>query len=198
MEEYIKKSALVAEIEKRKKQNEEWKNSCKGIGSLAARMVIQEDINILSLIDTLEVKEYYEEYDGFLGKELKMVDDEIERLEKLKVKEVDLESNDAMNTEVDDSNISCNSTFCSVHTTCKYFNPEKESNVKHCFGGVPMQLKQRKESAVKDVDLEKYYHDFLQKEWFDKNCSRTVSEMMAFTAKHFFELGLKAQKGIKL
>ena len=44
---------------------------------------------------------------------------------------------------------------------------------------------------VKEVDLDKYYHDFLQKEWFDKDCSRTISEMMAFTAKHFFELGLK-------
>jgi len=49
---------------------------------------------------------------------------------------------------------------------------------------------------VKEVDLEKYYHEFLQKEWFGKNCGRTVSEMMAFTAKHFFELGRKAaQKG---
>lgn len=49
---------------------------------------------------------------------------------------------------------------------------------------------------VKEVDLKKYYHDFLQKEWFDKIRVRTVSEMMAFTAKHFFELGLKvAQKG---
>ena len=48
---------------------------------------------------------------------------------------------------------------------------------------------------VKEVDLEKYYQDFLQKEWFGKNCNRTISEMMAFTAKHFFELGLKAQKG---
>ena len=44
---------------------------------------------------------------------------------------------------------------------------------------------------MKEVDLEKYYHDFLQKEWFDKNCNRTMSEMMAFTAKHFYELGLK-------
>ena len=43
----------------------------------------------------------------------------------------------------------------------------------------------------KEVDLEKYYHDFLQKEWFDKNCCRTISEMMAFTAKHFFELGMR-------
>ena len=48
---------------------------------------------------------------------------------------------------------------------------------------------------VKEVDLEKYYHDFLQKEWFGKNGNRTISEMMAFTAKHFFELGLKEQKG---
>ena len=49
---------------------------------------------------------------------------------------------------------------------------------------------------VKEVDLEKYYHDFLQKEWFGNSHVRTVSEMMAFTAKHFFELGLKvAQKG---
>ena len=48
---------------------------------------------------------------------------------------------------------------------------------------------------VKGVDLEKYYHEFLQKEWFGNSHVRTVSEMMAFTAKHFFELGLKAQKG---
>ena len=52
---------------------------------------------------------------------------------------------------------------------------------------------------VKEVDFEKYYHEFLQKEWFGNSHVRTVSEMMAFTAKHFFELGLsvsnKAQKG---
>ena len=49
---------------------------------------------------------------------------------------------------------------------------------------------------VKEVDVEKYYHDFLQKEWFDGNHARTVSGMMFFTAKHFYELGLKAvQKG---
>ena len=48
---------------------------------------------------------------------------------------------------------------------------------------------------VKDVDLEKYYHEFLQKEWFGNLHVRTMSEMMAFTAKHFFELGLKVQKG---
>ena len=48
---------------------------------------------------------------------------------------------------------------------------------------------------VKEVDLDDYYHKFLEKEWFGNNHVRTVSEMMAFTAKHFFELGLKAQKG---
>jgi hypothetical protein len=46
---------------------------------------------------------------------------------------------------------------------------------------------------VKEVDLEKYYHEFLQKEWFGNPHIGTVSEMMAFTAKHFFELGLKAK-----
>lgn len=54
---FIPLDAVLAEIKKRKKQNEEWKNSCKGIDSLAVSMVIQEDINILSFIDTLEVKE---------------------------------------------------------------------------------------------------------------------------------------------
>ena len=52
---------------------------------------------------------------------------------------------------------------------------------------------------VKEVDLDDYYHKFLEKEWFEKNCPRTVSEMMAFTAKHFFERGMqvsnKAQEG---
>ncbi len=48
---------------------------------------------------------------------------------------------------------------------------------------------------VKEVDLKKYYHEFLQKEWFGNSHVRTMSEMMAFTAKHFFELGIKAQKG---
>ena len=43
---------------------------------------------------------------------------------------------------------------------------------------------------VKEVDLDDYYHKFLEKAWFRKNCVRTVAEMMAFTAKHFFELGM--------
>lgn len=82
MAQYIDKAALVAEIEKRIKEIDE-------IGTyLSPKGVLT---NLLCHIDTLEVKEYREEYDGFLGKELKMVDDEIERLEKLKVKEVDLE-----------------------------------------------------------------------------------------------------------
>ena len=47
---------------------------------------------------------------------------------------------------------------------------------------------------VKEVDFEEYYHKFLQKEWFGNSHVRTVSEMMAFTAKHFFELGLKTKQ----
>ena len=48
---------------------------------------------------------------------------------------------------------------------------------------------------VKEVDFSKYYHEFRQREWFGNPHVRTFSEMMEFTAKHFFELGLKAQKG---
>lgn len=47
---------------------------------------------------------------------------------------------------------------------------------------------------VKEVDLEKYYRNFLKEEWFESGRDRTISEMMFFTAEHFFELGLKAQK----
>ena len=50
-------------------------------------------------------------------------------------------------------------------------------------------------NEVKEVDFDDYYHKFLEKEWFGKHCNRAISEMMVFTAKHFFELGLKAQKG---
>ena len=83
MEQYIKKSALVAEIEKLKGKVSDSSSYCNGW---------QHSLRMLELsLNTLEVKEISDEYDGFLGKELKMVDDEIERLEKLKVKELDLE-----------------------------------------------------------------------------------------------------------
>lgn len=97
MAQYIDKSDLVAEIERRIEHNTEWKDACKTLAVLAANQAIEEDKKILSIIDTFKVKE---------------------------------------------------------------------------------------------VDLEKYYHDFLQKEWFGNSHARTVSEMMAFTARHFFELAL--------
>ena len=72
MEQYIPKSVVLAEIEKRKSQNEEWKNSCKGVDALAASMVIQEDINILSFLDTLETKEADLNFQRF-AKEMEIV-----------------------------------------------------------------------------------------------------------------------------
>ena len=47
---------------------------------------------------------------------------------------------------------------------------------------------------VKEVDFDSYYHEFLEREWFGNSHVRTISEMMVFTAKHFFELGLNARK----
>ena len=57
MAQYIDKSALVAEIEKRIEHNTEWKNACKTLAVLAANQAIEEDKKILSIINSLEVKE---------------------------------------------------------------------------------------------------------------------------------------------
>ena len=57
MEQYIPKSALVAEIERRIEHNTEWKDACKTLAVIAANQSIEEDKKILSIIDTLEVKE---------------------------------------------------------------------------------------------------------------------------------------------
>lgn len=119
MTQYIDKSTLIAEIKRRMDENRGKQTLPQYFG------MIEEDLNILSFLDTLEVKEISDEYNGFLGKELKIVDNEIARLEKLKVKEVDL---------------------------------EKE---------------------------------------FDKCCENYIfdDECEVYTARHFFELGFKAQKG---
>lgn len=41
---------------------------------------------------------------------------------------------------IDDSDISCNAELCFAITGCKYYNPNKKSNVNHCIGGLPLQL----------------------------------------------------------
>ena len=53
----IDKDALVAEIERRIEHNTEWKDACKTLAVLAANQAIEEDKKILSIINTLEVKE---------------------------------------------------------------------------------------------------------------------------------------------
>ncbi|UKK52641.1 hypothetical protein [Prevotella sp. E2-28] len=57
MEQYIPKSALVAKIERRIEHNTEWKDACKTLAVLAANQAIEEDKKILSIINSLEVKE---------------------------------------------------------------------------------------------------------------------------------------------
>ena len=53
----IDKDALVAEIERRIEHNTEWKDACKTLAVLAANQAIEEDKKILSIINTLDVKE---------------------------------------------------------------------------------------------------------------------------------------------
>lgn len=82
-----------------------------------------------------------------------------------------------------------------LKNACK---PNPFGNTEECMTAAELQaLDVVKETIntleVKEVDFEEYYHKFLEKEWFGNSHVRTVSEMMAFTAKHFFELGLKAQ-----
>lgn len=86
MIQYIDKSALVAKI---------WERRTKhfNFGGSPSSEYCHEDDEILRIINTLEVKEISDEYDGILGKELKMIDDEIAQLDKLKVKDVNLEKN---------------------------------------------------------------------------------------------------------
>ena len=57
MKQYIDKSSLVAEIERRIENNTEWKDACKTLAVIAANQAIEEDKKILSIIDALEVKE---------------------------------------------------------------------------------------------------------------------------------------------
>jgi len=55
--ELIDKDALVAEIERRIEHNTEWKGACKTLAVLAANQAIEEDKKILSIINSLEVKD---------------------------------------------------------------------------------------------------------------------------------------------
>ena len=71
MEQYISKSALIEEIERRIENNTEWKDACKTLAVIAANQAIEEDKKILSIIDTLEVKEVdlEKEYEKYYEKE---------------------------------------------------------------------------------------------------------------------------------
>ena len=53
----VDKDRIVAKIERRIEHNTEWKDACKTFAVLAANQAIEEDKKILSIIDTLEVKE---------------------------------------------------------------------------------------------------------------------------------------------
>ena len=65
-----------------------------------------------------------------------------------------------------------------------------ESYINILQQSVPSNLK------VKEADLEKEMSKYLGDDWKKDADGEIESEMMAF-AKHFFELGLKSQQGIK-
>jgi len=168
--ELIDKAAVVAEIKRRKEES--W------LGSYTKEKGIIFDITneILSFLDTLEVKDPYEQcvqYDSIKAGIQAHAEDYSFNIESELFNQLTKEQQALWKKEIEQACISGG------------------------YDGVELARDPRyKENfEVKEVDLEKYYHKFLQKEWFGNSHVRTISEMMAFTAKHFFELGLKAQKG---
>ena len=89
---------------------------------------------------------------------------------------------------VDDSDISCDAELCAIHTSCKYFNLNKKCNVNHCIGGLPLQLKQKKEEPVSE-DLEAEIKDY------DKSVNPQGDlETLHNVARYFAQWGARWQR----
>jgi len=164
----IDKDALVAEIEKLKGKVSDGSSYCNGW---------QHALRMLELsINTLEVKDPYEQCVQYPS-----------------VK-------DGIQAYAETYSFNIESELFNQLTKEQQTLWRKEIEQACISGGeigveLARDIRYKENLETKEVDLEKYYHEFLQKEWFGNPHVRTVSEMMAFTAKHFFELGLKAQKG---
>lgn len=81
MTQYIDKSVLVAEIERRIENNTEWKDACKSLVVLAASQAIEEDEQILSIINSLEVKEVELEKEIDMVRKHYFVNDDFDKVE---------------------------------------------------------------------------------------------------------------------
>ena len=187
MEQYIPKSALVTEIEKLKDgaHNGVSFNKSRQSMGLKSELSTWEHLEnafatVLKIIDTLEVKDPYEQcvqYDSIKAGIKAHAEEYSFNIESELFHQLTKEQQELWRKEIEQACISGGNAGIELARDSRY----KES------------------LEVKGVDLNDYYHKFLEKEWFGNRHVRTVSEMMAFTAKHFFELGMavsnKAQKG---
>ena len=57
---------------------------------------------------------------------------------------------------IDDLEISCDAELCFAHSGCKFYNPNKKSNVNHCIGGLPLQLRQKPVSENLEKEAERF------------------------------------------
>ena len=182
MERYIPKAALVAEIERRRDLHYKYymKN---GAGSIA-ECKYDEDRDILSFIDTLEVKDPYEQviqYPSIKDGIKAYAEDYSFNIESELFNQLTKEQQALWRKEIEQACISGGYSG---------FNLAKDPRYKENL-------------EVKEVDLEKaiddyiYTHDgrkrmALELDW--KCCNLTLKggdEIIKF-AKHFFELGIKA------
>lgn len=181
----IDKSALVAEIEKRKAINEKsymqaFLNSNDNRDSFGYK--VQEDIDILSLLDTLEVKDPYEQY----------------------VQHESIEAGIKGHAETYSFNIESKLFNQLTKEQQKLWKKEIEQA---CISGGEMGVelardpRYKENVELKEVDLEKHLKEDIEDVFFDLNGVAVKGATHCLTvedvkdiAKHFFELGIKAQK----
>lgn len=182
MAQYIDKAALVSEIEKLEKEASE--RLTRPVERSMRRVTKDKTCiglcrKILDIIDTLEVRDPYEQCIQYASRE------------------------DGIKAHAEDYSFNIESELFNQLTKEQQALWRKEIEQAVISGGysglnLAKDPRYKENLEVKEVDLKEYYHKFLQKEWFENSHVRTVSEMMAFTAKHFFELGMaagnKAQK----
>lgn len=173
MAQYIDKSALVAEIYKLKKSHDNW--SCMG------KCFHKEYENLLSFIDTLEVKDPYEQciqYDSIKAGIQAHAETYSFNIESELFQQLTKEQQKLWRKEIEQAVISGGEMGVELARDMRY----------------------KENLEVKEVDLEKEIDDYMAKEWEGVEEDKPLYDMMknelSDIAKHFYELGLKAaQKG---
>ena len=166
MEQYISKSVLVAKIEKRRSRNSRNKLN------LAAAF---EDNYLLSFIDSLEVKDPYEQYVQYSS------------------------IKDGIKAHAETYSFNIESVLFNQLTKEQQALWRKEIEQACISGGeagveLARDTRYKENLEVKEVDLDKEFDKYCDNLYLIDLENEPYAELFE-CAKHFFELGLKTQKG---